>query len=113
MKHFYLKNILLCLLSFTGLGISAHDFYVDGIYYNITSKKDLTVAVTYKGISYDSYKNEYTGSVTIPETVFYDGRTYSVTSIESRAFEKCSGLTSVTIPNSVTSIEDYAFSGCI
>ncbi len=27
-------------------------------------------------------------------------------------FANCSGLTSVTIPNSVTSIGDYAFSGC-
>ena len=36
----------------------------------------------------------------------------SVTSIGSSAFENCSGLTSVTIPNSVTSIGSSAFSGC-
>ena len=36
----------------------------------------------------------------------------SVTSIESYAFRDCSGLTSVTISNSVTSIGSYAFSGC-
>ena len=36
----------------------------------------------------------------------------SVTSIEDKTFENCSGLTSVTIGNSVTSIGMYAFDGC-
>ena len=36
----------------------------------------------------------------------------SVTSIGEFAFSDCSGLTSVAIPNSVTSIGDYAFSSC-
>ena len=36
----------------------------------------------------------------------------SVTSIGGGAFYECTSLTSVTIPNSVTSIGDYAFSGC-
>ena len=36
----------------------------------------------------------------------------SVTEIGNSAFRNCTSLTSITIPNSVTSIGEYAFSGC-
>lgn len=48
----------------------------------------------------------------IPETVTYQGTTYSVTSIGYSAFRDCSSLTSVSIPNSVSYIDNYAFCGC-
>ena len=99
---------LLCCMS-----VTAHNFEVDGIYYNITSQADKTVAVTYRGDSYDSYSNEYSGEVKIPESVTYSGDTYSVTSIGYSAFYNCRSLTSVKIPNSVTSIGNVAFSICI
>ena len=46
----------------------AHDFEVDGIYYNIMSPEDKTVKVTFSGDSYYAIE-EYSGSVTISETV--------------------------------------------
>ena len=98
---------LLCCMS-----VSAHDFAVDGIYYNITSQADNTVAVTYRGDYVHAYSNEYSGEVKIPESVTYNGNSYSVTSIGSYAFCYCSSLTSVEIPNSVTSIGDGAFYNC-
>ena len=88
----------------------AHDFEVDGIYYNYFDGNN--VKVTYRGDYWDSYDNEYSGKVIIPSTVTYNGTTYSVTSIGIRAFNECSSLTSVTIPNSVTSIGVSAFDGC-
>ena len=48
------------------------------------------------------------GELTIPSTI--DGHT--VTSIGSSAFDGCSGLRKVIIPNTVTSIGSYAFSNC-
>ena len=90
----------------------AHDFAVGGIYYDITSSTDKTVAVTYRGDYYYSYSDEYSDAVTIPESVTYSGNTYSVTSIGKSAFEGCTSLTAVEIPNSVTSIGDCAFYHC-
>ena len=48
----------------------------------------------------------------LSETIDYQGKTYTLTEIRGWAFSECSSLTSVTIPNSVTSIGEYAFGGC-
>ena len=105
-----LFSLFLALVATTALW--AEDFKVNGIYYNILTDKTNEVEVTYRGESYSEYSNEYSGSVTIPETVIYNGTTYSVMSIRSSAFRGCSGLTSITIPNSVTSIGGAAFFDC-
>ena len=94
------------------IGLSAHDFKVGGIYYNITSAEDKTVEVTFSG-EYDyTVTDEYTGKVAIPATVTHGGVTYRVVSIGNNAFRSCKGLTSVTLPSSVTSIGSGVFSGC-
>ena len=56
--------------------------------------------------------NGYTNNVVIPEEVTYENKTFRVTSIGYEAFVRCTGLTSVTIPSSVISIDKYAFYGC-
>ena len=86
----------------------AYSFYADAIYYNITSSSDKTVEVTCKSIS----DGDYSGDVVIPATVTHNGTEYRVTTIDDYAFSGCTGLTSVTIPEGVTSIGSSAFSGC-
>ena len=94
---------------FLAFNAMAHSFKVDGIYY---LKNGNEAWVTYRGRDYYEYNNEYYGSVMIPESVTYNGITYNVTHISSYAFADCTSLTSVTIPNSVTSIGEAAFWGC-
>ena len=105
-----LFSLLVALLATTTLW--AYDFQSGELYYNFTSSSaPYTVEVTYQ----DGWSsNNYLGltTATIPETVTYNGTTYSVTSIGYSAFYGCSSLTSITIPNSVTSIGGSAFSNC-
>ena len=90
MKH--LKHLFTALLLLCATVATAHDFEVDGIYYNITDATNKTIEVSYRGFYYHSYDNEYTGSVAIPESVTYNGTTYSVTSIRDLAFYYCTGI---------------------
>ena len=103
------KKIFTLLLAIVvGIGsMFASKIQVDGIWYEFYSN---TATVTYE--SYSFYSHKYSGNVVIPESVTYNGITYSVTCIGNRAFYECSGLTSVTIPNSVKNIGSNAFCSC-
>lgn len=103
MKKIIKEFCILALLLSVALSGYAESFSVGGVYYGKNSDGK-TVYVTY---------NSYSGSVVIPSTVTYSGTTYSVTSIGDTAFYECRGLTSVTIPNSVTSIDSSTFEKCI
>ena len=113
MKAKLFGRIAAAVLLLSAATATAHDFEVNGIFYNKNEDENNTASVTYQGNSWDAYDNEYSGTVTIPSEVTDYGITYSVTSIGIEAFSYCSGLTSVVIPNSVTSIGGGAFANCI
>lgn len=99
-----LSFIFLALLM--PLMASAYDANIDGIYYNLNYETK-QAEVTSGDVKY-----AYEGSIIIPDTINYNGVTYSVTSIGNSAFAACYAMTSVTIGNSVTSIGSNAFQYC-
>ncbi|MBQ9821750.1 MAG: leucine-rich repeat protein [Muribaculaceae bacterium] len=101
MKNFITSTLLLLALLLPATA-TAYDFEVDGIYYNINGNE----ATVTKGDA------DYVGDVTIPSTVTYRNKTYPVTAIGDGAFYFCTGMTGVTIPNSVYAIGFEAFYGC-
>jgi len=103
-----MKKLLLLIVMMLPLVASADPVEMDGIYYNF-DRTAMTAEVT--SLYYQS-GDEYSGAVIIPTSINYNGESYSVTSIGNSAFYYCRSLTSITIPNSVKSIEPYAFEGC-
>lgn len=106
MKRRLFKSLLtiVCLLGSTS--VSAYDFEVDGVYYNIVSLSDLTCRVTRGNV-------EYKGDFVIPATVNYANKTLTVVGVSYSAFQYCHDLTGITIPNTVSAM-DYLdmFVGC-
>ena len=101
MKKRYTALMTMLILSvFFSIVASAYDVEVDGIYYNLVPNGN--VAEVAKG------DNEYGGYITIPSFIKVNDTEYSVTSVGNSAFEDCISLTSITIPNSVTSIGGFA-----
>lgn len=109
MKKLLLKTLLVtaCLSASVQVMAEGYDFYVDGIYYNVTSKENLTVEVTDKYGKSDPALLKiysYSGDVVIPGSVTWNDTTYTVTKIGNGAMAWCKDLTSVYIPASVDTV---------
>lgn len=97
------KFILLFML-FLVSKVGAVDTIINNISYSLNTE-DKTAKVT-GAFSWDN------GDVVIPDTIVYQGISYSVTTIESDALKKNKTLTSIKLPNTVTLIGMHAFFGC-
>ena len=95
---------LLCAMS-----LMAETVKIDGLYYSLGNTAATLVKDQTSNLStYKEYIN-----VTIPASVYYNNYTYPVTSLGTSAFEGCTNLQSVTLPNSITVINTDAFYGCV
>ncbi len=119
-----MKKHLLSALAFLAFFFSAnaqtdYDFFAvsssgDTLYYYLDNS---TAVVTCPGdIDEDVYWpdgiTKPQGALVIDNTVTYNGTTYIVDAIGDFAFYGCDGITSVTIPSSVTTIKEWAFRNC-
>ena len=103
------KNLYIILtifgVVFFNLKLSAYDFKVDEIFYNIIANDQVEV-------TYNTYRHpygSYSGNVPIPESVNYDNVIYHVTSIGEEAFTYSTLSEEMTIPNSIMTIGKNAF----
>ena len=106
-KHLHnsLRTLFLSMAVLLSLPMLGEKVEIGGINYELNTKvKRASVIAKSSG--------KYSGDVVISESVEHEGTVYSVTSIGDSAFYKCSGLISITIPNTVNKIGYEAFSFC-
>ena len=87
----------------------AENVEIDGIWYNLVPKAKIAEVIRTPGV----YGGLYSGDVTIPEKVNYEGEEFTVNSIGELAFNDCRWRPlSLRIPSSIKSIGRDAFNAC-
>ncbi len=109
------KTFLFGVVIFCILNMYAEEFEVNGIYYNTIDEYSVEV-VSHRvnvGGRPPKYEN-YGGLITadLPSSVTHNSVEYSVVAIGENAFNGCTTLTTIHIPNSITGIGSGAFDGC-
>ena len=96
--------LLILMLGWAGSAF-AHDFIVDGIYYTVNAT---TLEATVSGCE----AQQINPRLEIPETVTWEGITYTVTAIKGHALYNKNTLVELIVSNTVRTIGDYALWEC-
>ena len=106
-KGFVMLVVMMLMMASSAMAQGAKFEVIDGFRYYLLDTGDKTATLMPKTDS------KYSGDIVVPEKVKgNDGVEYVVISLGYNCFYDCSGLTSITIPSSVTSLGDYSFSYC-
>lgn len=127
MKYRIKHLIVLAILLSVCVSAKTQTFLYDGLWFDIESDETCILRSTWIG-------QKYSGDIIVPEKAIYNGKEYTVTktlgafwrcdeltsvslpetitTIGYQSFERCKKLHTMIIPNSVTSIEAYAFNEC-
>lgn len=106
MKKIFSLLIALCATA----SLLAGKFQFGELYFNTIS--DTTVEVTSSSSSYPYNSGVTITNVSIPDKVTYNEKIYYVKRVGTNAFNECSSLVSIVIPEGVERIESSAFRGC-
>lgn len=87
-------------IEFTSLGTAGNEIDVNGFVFDICNEKNKEVQI----VGYNGTET----SIVVPATI----KGYKVVKIGNAAFEDCSSIISVELPDGVTVIDDFAFSKC-
>ena len=105
-KGFVMLVVLMLMITSSAMAEEPKFEVIDGFRYLLDSDTKTATLVP-------KTDGKYSGDIIIPEKVKgNDGVEYVVASLGSSCFELCSGLTSITIPSSVTSLGESCFRGC-
>lgn len=94
--------VALFLLPVLCLNIVQASTLINGLYYDLDTSSR-TATVTYETAGTYNYAS-LPASVKIPETVTYNGETFTVTKIADRAFAYCKYMEEISIPSTVTEV---------
>lgn len=104
MKHL-IKNLIASAILLTAcVSANAQTFLYDGLWFDIESDETCILRSTWIG-------PKYSGDIIVPEKAIYDGKEYTVTKTLG-AFWRCDELTSVSLPETITTIGDQSFENC-